>query len=90
MEKVAPFEVGQEVHVMQSIMEPRLGWSNESPASVGKIVRIDMDGALNVSSILFACFNFAFHFDSIYFESWVLDLLHCLLIKFICWILLAF
>ncbi|KAJ8427692.1 hypothetical protein Cgig2_003603 [Carnegiea gigantea] len=48
MEKVAPFEVGQEVHVMQSIMQPRLGWSNESPATVGKIARIDMDGALNV------------------------------------------
>ncbi|KAH0981907.1 hypothetical protein GBA52_009084 [Prunus armeniaca] len=27
---------------------PRLGWSNESAATVGKIVRIDMDGALNV------------------------------------------
>lgn len=49
MEKVAPFEIGQEIHVMQSIMQPRLGWSNESPATVGKIVRIDMDGALNVS-----------------------------------------
>lgn len=48
MEKVAPFEVGQEVHVMQSIVQPRLGWSNESPATVGKIARIDMDGALNV------------------------------------------
>lgn len=48
MEKVVPFEVGQEIHVMQSIMQPRLGWSNESPATVGNIVRIDMDGALNV------------------------------------------
>ncbi|KNA22776.1 hypothetical protein SOVF_031290 [Spinacia oleracea] len=48
MEKVAPFEVGQEIHVMQSISVPRLGWSNESPATVGKIVRIDMDGTLNV------------------------------------------
>ncbi|XP_038679268.1 E3 ubiquitin-protein ligase KEG-like [Tripterygium wilfordii] len=49
VEKVPPFEVGQEIHVMSSITQPRLGWSNESPASVGKIVRIDMDGALNVS-----------------------------------------
>ncbi|XP_059652018.1 E3 ubiquitin-protein ligase KEG isoform X2 [Cornus florida] len=48
MEKVPPFEVGQEIHVMPSIVQPRLGWSNETPASVGKIVRIDMDGALNV------------------------------------------
>ncbi|XWS65471.1 hypothetical protein CRYUN_Cryun05aG0115600 [Craigia yunnanensis] len=48
VEKVPPFEVGQEVHVMPSVTEPRLGWSNETPATVGKIVRIDMDGALNV------------------------------------------
>ncbi|XP_054814034.1 E3 ubiquitin-protein ligase KEG-like [Prosopis cineraria] len=48
VEKVPPFEVGQEIHVMPSVIQPRLGWSNESPASVGKIVRIDMDGALNV------------------------------------------
>ncbi|XP_057520201.1 E3 ubiquitin-protein ligase KEG [Amaranthus tricolor] len=48
VEKVAPFEVGQEIHVMQSISQPRLGWSNQSPATVGKIVRIDMDGTLNV------------------------------------------
>lgn len=49
VEKVAPFEVGQEIRVMSSVSQPRLGWSNESPATVGKIVRIDMDGALNVS-----------------------------------------
>ncbi|XWS08275.1 hypothetical protein CRYUN_Cryun41cG0065800 [Craigia yunnanensis] len=48
VEKVPPFEVGQEVHVMPSVSQPRLGWSNETPATVGKIVRIDMDGALNV------------------------------------------
>ncbi|KAK7243338.1 hypothetical protein RIF29_38131 [Crotalaria pallida] len=48
VEKVPPFEVGQEIHMMQSVTQPRLGWSNESPATVGKIVRIDMDGALNV------------------------------------------
>ncbi|KAF7824743.1 E3 ubiquitin-protein ligase KEG-like [Senna tora] len=48
IEKVPPVEVGQEIHVMPSITQPRLGWSNESPATVGKIVRIDMDGALNV------------------------------------------
>ncbi|KAL9239925.1 hypothetical protein vseg_014196 [Gypsophila vaccaria] len=48
VEKMAPFEVGQEIHVSQSIVQPRLGWCNESPATVGKIVRIDMDGALNV------------------------------------------
>jgi hypothetical protein len=52
VEKVPPFEVGQEIHVMQSVSQPRLGWSNESPATVGKIVRIDMDGALNVSLVL--------------------------------------
>ncbi|KAL2656279.1 hypothetical protein AAZV13_04G111900 [Glycine max] len=48
MEKVPPFEVGQEIHVMPSVTQPRLGWSNESPATVGKILKIDMDGALNV------------------------------------------
>ncbi|TYH75458.1 hypothetical protein ES332_D04G020400v1 [Gossypium tomentosum] len=48
VEKVPPFEVGQEVHVTPSVSQPRLGWSNETPATVGKIVRIDMDGALNV------------------------------------------
>ncbi|CBI35107.3 hypothetical protein VitviT2T_020215 [Vitis vinifera] len=48
VEKVPPFEVGQEIHVMPSISQPRLGWSNETAATVGKIVRIDMDGALNV------------------------------------------
>ncbi|KAJ8774243.1 hypothetical protein K2173_009674 [Erythroxylum novogranatense] len=48
VEKVPPFEMGQEIHVMPSVPQPRLGWSNESPATVGKIVRIDMDGALNL------------------------------------------
>ncbi|CAH1448710.1 unnamed protein product [Lactuca virosa] len=47
VEKVAPFELGQEIHIISSVNQPRLGWSNESPATVGKIVRIDMDGALN-------------------------------------------
>lgn len=50
VEKVPAFEVGQEIHIMPSVTQPRLGWSNESPATVGKIVRIDMDGTLNVSS----------------------------------------
>lgn len=48
MEKVQPFEVGQEIHVMSSIAQPRLGWSNETAATIGKISRIDMDGTLNV------------------------------------------
>ncbi|KAG8363717.1 hypothetical protein BUALT_Bualt19G0051400 [Buddleja alternifolia] len=48
VEKVPPFELGQEIHVIASVTQPRLGWSNETPATVGKIVRIDMDGALNV------------------------------------------
>ncbi|XXG70983.1 hypothetical protein AAC387_Pa07g0337 [Persea americana] len=51
MEKVQPFEVGQEIHVIQSIAQPRLGWSNETAATVGKISRIDMDGTLNVIGI---------------------------------------
>ena len=50
VEKVPSFEVGQEIHIMPSITQPRLGWSNETPATVGKIDRIDMDGALNVST----------------------------------------
>lgn len=49
VEKVPPFEVGHEIHVLPSVSQPRLGWSNETPATVGKIARIDMDGALNVS-----------------------------------------
>nr|XP_027079322.1 E3 ubiquitin-protein ligase KEG-like isoform X2 [Coffea arabica] len=48
VEKVLPFEVGQDIHVMPSVTQPRLGWSNETPATVGKIARIDMDGTLNV------------------------------------------
>ncbi|XP_077217739.1 protein kinases;ubiquitin-protein ligase [Tasmannia lanceolata] len=48
MEKVLPFEIGQEIHVIQSIALPRLGWSNETAATIGKISRIDMDGTLNV------------------------------------------
>ncbi|KAL9263039.1 E3 ubiquitin-protein ligase KEG-like protein [Drosera capensis] len=48
VEKLTSFEVGQEIHILPSVVQPRLGWSDESPASVGKIVRIDMDGALNV------------------------------------------
>ncbi|KAL3732566.1 hypothetical protein ACJRO7_029250 [Eucalyptus globulus] len=48
MEKVPPFEVGQEIRMKPSVTQPRLGWSNETPATVGKVVRIDMDGALNV------------------------------------------
>ncbi|KAG6628361.1 hypothetical protein I3843_14G010800 [Carya illinoinensis] len=48
VEKVPPFEVGQEIHVMPSVTQPRLGWSNETLATVGKVMRIDMDGALNV------------------------------------------
>ncbi|KAM7267301.1 hypothetical protein ACFE04_009467 [Oxalis oulophora] len=50
IEKVSsPFEVGQKIHILPSVTQPRLGWSNESPATVGKIERINMDGALNVS-----------------------------------------
>ncbi|KAG1331792.1 hypothetical protein COCNU_02G017600 [Cocos nucifera] len=48
MEKVQPFEVGQKIHVMPFISQPRLGWSNESAATIGTISRIDMDGTLNV------------------------------------------
>ncbi|XP_027354497.1 E3 ubiquitin-protein ligase KEG-like [Abrus precatorius] len=48
VEKVPHFEVGQEIRMIPSLNQPRLGRSNESPATVGKIVRIDLDGALNV------------------------------------------
>jgi E3 ubiquitin-protein ligase KEG len=53
MEKVPPFEVGQKIHLMPSVSQPRLGWSNETAATIGTIARIDMDGTLNVSSLLF-------------------------------------
>lgn len=48
MEKVTPFEVGQEIHVKASITEVLLGWCGETSATTGKIARIDMDGTLNV------------------------------------------
>lgn len=51
VEKLQPFEVGQEIHMMPSVTQPRLGWSNETPASTGKISRIDMDGTLNVRNL---------------------------------------
>ncbi|CAN6810965.1 unnamed protein product [Brassica oleracea] len=47
VEKVVPFHVGQEIHMIPSIAQPRLGWSNETPATIGKIMRIDMDGTLS-------------------------------------------
>jgi E3 ubiquitin-protein ligase KEG len=49
VEKVTPFEVGQEIHVKSCMSEPRLGWSGETSATTGKIARIDVDGTLNVS-----------------------------------------
>lgn len=54
MEKVRPFELGEKIHVMSSISQPRLGWSNETAASIGTIARIDMDGTLNVSANSFS------------------------------------
>lgn len=57
VEKVPPFELGQDIHVIQNITQPRLGWSNETPATVGKIERVDMDGALNVSIFYLVCYN---------------------------------
>ncbi|XP_024545688.1 E3 ubiquitin-protein ligase KEG isoform X2 [Selaginella moellendorffii] len=48
VEKVTPFEVGQEVRIAPGISEPRLDWSGETSASKGRISRIDMDGTLNV------------------------------------------
>lgn len=49
VEKVSPFEVGREIRMMPSVLQPQLGWLNETPATFGKIARIDMDGTLNVS-----------------------------------------
>lgn len=49
VEKVTPFETGQEIHIAPSVTEPKLGWSSETPATTGKIARIDRDGTLNVS-----------------------------------------
>lgn len=59
MEKVSsPFEVGQEIRMMPSVSQPQLGWSNETPATFGKIARIDMDGTLNVSIFILGFFLF--------------------------------
>uniref|UniRef100_A0A1D1YVT9 RING-type E3 ubiquitin transferase n=1 Tax=Anthurium amnicola TaxID=1678845 RepID=A0A1D1YVT9_9ARAE len=49
MDKVTPLEVGEEIHVNPAIIQPRLGWSNETAATTGKISRTDLDGTLNVS-----------------------------------------
>lgn len=57
MEKVSPFQAGEEIRVMPSINEPLLGWSNETPSTSGKITRIDMDGTLNVSMLFFHHFT---------------------------------
>ncbi|KAJ3676288.1 hypothetical protein LUZ60_003700 [Juncus effusus] len=48
MEKVAPFELGEKIHLLPSVAQPRLGWDKESAATIGSIKRIDMDGTLNV------------------------------------------
>lgn len=48
MEKVAQFEVGQKVHIMPNTVLPKLGWSNETAATIGNISRVDMDGTLNL------------------------------------------
>ncbi|GBG60914.1 hypothetical protein CBR_g16035 [Chara braunii] len=48
LEKVVPFEVGQEVRIAPSVVEPRLTWQGETAATSGRIARIDMDGTLNV------------------------------------------
>jgi E3 ubiquitin-protein ligase KEG len=65
MEKVSPFEVGQEIRVMPSITEPLLGWSNETPSTSGKIASIDMDGTLNVSMLIFF-----YNFIVVIFNFW--------------------
>ncbi|WZY89232.1 hypothetical protein YC2023_045967 [Brassica napus] len=44
IEKVVPFHEGQEIHMRPSITQPRLGWSNETLATIGKITRINTDG----------------------------------------------
>lgn len=75
MEKVQPFEVGQEIHVIPSVSQPRLGWSNETAATIGKISRIDMDGTLNVSKVFFLMvvpfffFNFYIYPFSLHFHQ---------------------
>jgi len=56
VEKVPHFEAGQEIRVMPSVNQPRLGWSNESPSTFGKIARIDLDGALNVRLCIYFFF----------------------------------
>lgn len=52
MERVSPFEAGEEIRVMPAVNEPLLGWSNETPSTSGKIARIDIDGTLNVSMLI--------------------------------------
>ncbi|KAK4746227.1 hypothetical protein SAY87_012539 [Trapa incisa] len=51
VEKVPPFEVRQDIRMKPSVTQPRLGWSGESPATIGKVARIDADGALNVKVV---------------------------------------
>jgi E3 ubiquitin-protein ligase KEG len=39
MEMVSSFEVGQEIRVKPYINEPLIGWSNETPSTLGKIFK---------------------------------------------------
>ncbi|KAG0500795.1 hypothetical protein HPP92_000867 [Vanilla planifolia] len=48
MEKVPSFEIGQKIHILPNVRQPRLGWSNETAATIGVISMIDLDGTLNV------------------------------------------
>lgn len=65
MEKVQPFELGDKIHVMPTISQPRLGWSNETAATVGTISRIDMDGTLNVRKIVLLYSIYYYFFQSL-------------------------
>ncbi|CAN6974984.1 unnamed protein product, partial [Brassica rapa subsp. trilocularis] len=44
IEKVKPFHEKQEIHTKPSITQARLGWSNKTPATFGKIMKLNMDG----------------------------------------------
>lgn len=48
MERVEPFLIGQTVRIRRGVVNPRLGWGNETHASRGTVALVDADGKLRV------------------------------------------
>lgn len=44
MEKVSPFDGGQEIHVLPSVTRPQLGWSDDILQLLGKLLELTWMG----------------------------------------------